>query len=91
MKYAVKFTTQFKKDLKLAQRQGRDIDALFEVVEQLAEGKQLDRKYRDHILRNSGGVHDCHIQPDWILLYEYAEDVAVLILYRIGSHSRLSL
>ena len=47
MKYEVKFTTQFKKDLKLAKKQNKDIDVLFSVIEQLAQGKQLDEKYRE--------------------------------------------
>ena len=54
MKYEVKFTTQFKKDLKLAKKQNKDIDVLFSVIEQLAQGKQLDEKYRDHDL---GGTY----------------------------------
>lgn len=91
MKYTVKFTTSFKKDLKLAKKQGKNIDELFRVVEHLANGEQLEAKYRDHQLNNLGGVRDCHIQPDWVLLYEYIEDVLVLLLHRIGSHSHLAL
>ncbi len=85
MKYTVKFTTQFKKDLKLAKKQGRNTNDLFIIIE------RLESKYRDHQLNNLGGVRDCHIQSDWILLYEYIDDVLVLLLYRIGSHSNLSL
>ena len=91
MKYTVKFTTRFKKDLKLAKKQGRNIEELFKVVEQLANGEKLDARYRDHQLNNMGGIRDCHIQPDWVLLYEYIDDVLVLILHRIGSHSQLEL
>ena len=91
MKYTVKFTTRFKKDLKLAKKQGKDIDELFRVVEHLANGEKLEAKYRDHQLNNLGGVRDCHIQPDWVLLYEYIDDVLVLLLHRIGNHSHLAL
>lgn len=91
MKYTVKFTTQFKRDVKLAKKQGRNLDELFRVIELLADGQRLDAKYRDHALNNMGGIRDCHIQQDWVLLYEYVDDVLVLLLHRIGSHSQLRL
>ena len=85
MKYEVKFTTQFKKDLKLAKKQNKDIEKLFEVVELLANGEKLDFKYKDHDLSgNYKGTRECHIEPDWILVYEYQNDVLVLMLYRLG-------
>lgn len=90
MKYEVKFTTQFKKDLKLAKKQNKDIDVLFSVIEQLAQGNQLDEKYRDHDLGGAyKGCRECHIDPDWLLIYETKDDVLVLLLYRLGSHSQL--
>lgn len=90
MKYEVKFTTQFKKDLKLAKKQNKDIEKLFEVVELLANGEKLDFKYKDHDLSgNYKGTRECHIEPDWLFVYEYQNDVLVLMLYRLGSHSEL--
>ena len=90
MKYEVRFTSQFKKDLKLAKRQGKNIDKLFEVIEKLACGELLDAKYRDHDLTgNYKGCRECHIEPDWRLVYEIIGDVLVLMLYRVGSHSEL--
>lgn len=90
MKYEVKFTSQFKRDLKLAQKQQKDISALMEVIEKLANGETLDLKYRDHDLSgNYKGCRECHIEPDWLLVYEYINDVLVLMLYRLGSHSEL--
>ncbi len=90
MKYEIKFTTQFKKDLKLAKRQGRDTEALFAVVERLANGLELEPRYRDHGLTgNFKGCRECHILPDWLLIYEIIEDAVVLMLYRSGSHSEL--
>ena len=90
MKYEVKFTTQFKKDLKLAKKQNKDIEKLFEVVELLANGEKLDFKYKDHDRSgNYKGTRQCHIEPDWLLVYEYQNDVLVLMLYRLGSHSEL--
>ena len=90
MKYEVKFTTQFKKDLKLAKKKNKDIEKLFEVVELLANGEKLDFKYKDHDLSgNYKGTRECHIEPDWLLVYEYQNNVLVLMLYRLGSHSEL--
>ena len=90
MKYEVKFTTQFKKDLKHAKKQNKDIEKLFKVVELLANGEKLDFKYKDHDLSgNYKGTRECHIEPDWLLVYEYQNDVLVLMLYRLGSHSEL--
>ena len=90
MKYEVKFTTQFKKDLKLAKKQNKDIEKLFAVVELLANGEKLDFKYKDHDLSgNYKGTRKCHIEPDWLLVYEYQNDVLVLMLYRLGSNFEL--
>ena len=90
MKYEVKFTTQFKKDLKLAKNQNKDIEKLFAVVELLANGEKLDFKYKDHDLSgNYKGTRECHIEPDWLLVYEYQNDVLVLMLYRLGLYSEL--
>ena len=90
MRYEVKFTSQFKKDLKLAKKQNKDLDKLFEVVNTLADGGTLDSKYRDHELSGDyKGARECHIEPDWLLVYEIREDVLDLMLYRLGSHSGL--
>ncbi|MBF0805402.1 MULTISPECIES: type II toxin-antitoxin system YafQ family toxin [unclassified Streptococcus] len=90
MKYEIRFTSRFKKDIKLAKRQGKDLDKLFQIVEQLANGETLEEKYRDHSLSgNYSGTRECHIEPDWLLIYEIIEDVLVLSLQRIGSHSDL--
>ncbi len=90
MKYEVKFTNQFKKDLKLAKKQGKDTDKLFNVVEMLANGETLPAKYRDHdLIGDYKGCRECHVEPDWLLVYEVVEDVLVLMLYRVGSHSEL--
>jgi len=90
MKYEVRFTTQFKKDLKLAKKQGKDIDRLFAVIEKLANGEVLEDKYRDHDLSgNYKGCRECHVEPDWRLIYEIDNGVLVLMLYRVGRHSDL--
>lgn len=90
MKYEVKFTTQFKRDLKLAKRQGKNIDKLFEVINTIAEDKELSPKYRDHNLSGEyAGCRECHVEPDWLLIYEVMDNVLVLMLYRAGTHSEL--
>ena len=90
MKYEVKFTNQFKKDFKLAKKQNKDLNKLFDVVNILAEGGILEAKYRDHDLSGKyKGARECHIEPDWLLVYEIQNDVLVLILYRLGTHSEL--
>jgi len=90
MKYEVKFTNQFKKDFKLAKKQNKDLNKLFDVVNILAEGGILGAKYRDHDLSGKyTGTRECHIEPDWLLVYEIQNDVLVLILYRLGTHSEL--
>ncbi len=90
MKYEVKFTTKFKKDIKLAKKQGRNTDKLLRIIEQLANGEPLEAKYRDHDLSGDyQGWRECHIEPDWLLVYKLLDDVLVLLLNRIGSHSEL--
>ena len=90
MKFRIKFTNRFKKDLKLAKKQGKDIDKLFNVVEKIANDEALDEKFRDHLLMgNYKGTRECHIEPDFLLIYEKFEDILVLTLVRTGSHSDL--
>ncbi|WP_336016540.1 type II toxin-antitoxin system YafQ family toxin [Fusobacterium polymorphum] len=89
-KYTVKMTNKFKKDYKIIEKQGKNIKKLVEVIEMLAKGKQLDSKYKDHsLIGNYKGYRECHIFPDWILIYKHEEDILVLILARTGSHSEL--
>ena len=90
MSYEVRFTNQFKKDIKLAKRQGKNIDKLFSVVDILASGEALPAKYRDHDLSGDyRGCRECHIEPGWLLIYEIDNGLLILILNRVGSHSEL--
>ena len=90
MKYEVKFTAQFKKDLKRAKKQHKNLDKLFEVVSVLADGGKLPESCRDHELTGDyAGTRECHIEPDWLLVYEMQQKVLVLMLYRTGTHSDL--
>ena len=89
-KYEIKNTPQFKKDYKLAKRRGLDISLLKDIVTKLANGESLDSKYKDHSLTGDWvGHRECHIQPDWLLIYRYEEDVLILTLTRTGTHSDL--
>lgn len=90
MKYKIKFTSRFKKDLKQAKKQGKDIEKLFDVIEKIANDETLDEIYRDHsLVGNYKGARECHIEPDFLLIYEKIEEVLVLTLVRTGSHSDL--
>lgn len=90
MKYKIKFTKRFKKDLKQAKKQGKDIEKLFNIVEKIAKDETLDEIYRDHSLSGKyEGTRECHIEPDFLLIYEKIEEVLVLSLVRNGSHSDL--
>ena len=90
MKYTIKSTKRFEKDVKQAQKRGKDLEKLFFVIEKLANGETLDEKYRDHNLVGLyRGCRECHIEPDWLLVYEIFEDVLILSLARTGTHSDL--
>lgn len=90
MRYEVRFTRQFKRDLKLAKKQGKDLNKLYDVIERLANDEVLEEKYRDHDLKGEyEGSRECHIEPDWLLIYEIQGNVLVLMLYRLGRHSAL--
>ena len=89
-KYEIKNTTQFKKDYKLAKRRGLNLNLLKDIVIKLANGETLAPKHKDHSLSgNWTGHRECHIQPDWLLIYRYEEEVLVLTLSRTGTHSDL--
>ena len=83
-------SNQFKKDLKLAKKRGYRIDKLREVVRKLANGEELEAKYRDHVMIGDYiGFRECHIEPDWLLVYRIQENVLELYLFRTGTHSDL--
>ena len=74
----------------LSSQKNKDLGKLFEVIDILANGETLDAKYKDHSLTgNYRETRECHIEPDWLLIYEIRGDVLVLMLYRLGSHSEL--
>ena len=90
MKYDVIIKNSCKKDIKRAQKQGKNLTLLFEIVDQLSEGKTLDPKYKDHKLSGDyEGKRECHIEPDFLLVYQIVKSVVILYLIRVGSHSEI--
>ena len=88
--YNVKPTTKFQKDLKKIKKRGYDISLMVEVIKILASGMSLPEKNRDHALSgNFSKYRECHISPDWLLIYEIDNDNLILILTRTGTHSDL--
>lgn len=86
------FTGQFKKDYKLAVKRGCNPDKLSEVITLLVNEQPLPEKYRDHALvnsRNYKNMRECHIEPDWLLVYKIEQEIWILKLIRTGSHSDL--
>ena len=90
IKYHIKRSSRFKKDFKTAKKRGYDIKLLEEVVKILARGEALPEQYLDHPLKgNYKGCRECHITPDWLLIYEIFDDTLILYLTRTGTHSDL--
>ena len=90
MKYTIRPTLRFQKDLKKIQKRGYDMSLITGVIKTIASGEILESRYRDHSL--SGiytGCRECHITPDWLLIYEIAENDLILYLTRTGTHSDL--
>lgn len=84
------WTNQFKKDYKLAMKRLLEIDLLDDIIRKLPNGEQLSEKNKDRVLTgNWVGHRECHIQPDWLLIYRVENDLLVLTLTRTGSHSDL--
>ena len=89
-KLKVEHSTRYKKDLKRVVRRGYNLDLLDEVVEMLEEGKALSPKYQDHALKGKWKTfRECHITPDWLLIYKIKHDVLILVLQSTGTHSDL--
>ena len=86
----IKYHNSFKKDYKRIKKRGRNIEKLKHVIELLASGQKLDQKYRDHELTgNYENFRECHIEPDWLLIYQIENEELILILSRTGTHSDL--
>ena len=85
-------TSNFKKQYKKIAKQGKDLDKLDKVIDRLANYEILEPKYKDHSLINDKYYKDCrecHIEPDWLLVYQYEDNKLNLLLIATGSHSEL--
>ena len=90
MKYGLELTKQYLKDLKLARRRGLDEEKLNDVILKLVSGEVLPVHNRDHALTgNYKGFRECHVSPDWLLIYSRDVSVKIVTLVRTGSHSDL--
>ena len=86
----IKYHTMFKKDCKRIKKRGYDISRLEKIVELLANEVPLPEQFKDHNLSgNYNGFRECHIAPDWLLIYQVNNNELVLVLSRTGSHSDL--
>ena len=89
-KYELRITGECKQNLKLCKRRGLPMQELWDVVEKLLCGEALEEKYQMHPLHgNRKGQWECHIQPDWLLIWEQRDNELILILVNTGSHSDL--
>lgn len=88
MMYQIKFTSAYKKSYRLLIKRGFDITLLDEVIEKLANGHPLEPKYKNHVLRGKfNGICECHIKPNWLLLYKIEDDILILTIINSGNHS----
>ena len=88
--YEIKTTTRFEKDLKLIKKRGYNLKLLKEVIDILSKGEELSSKYKDHYLQGDySGFKECHIKPDWLLIYYIENDILTLTLSDTGSYSDL--
>lgn len=89
-KYKLAVTNSFKRDFKKVKKRGCDIELMNDVVDMLLAGEPLPENNRDHALTgNWTGFRECHIQPDWLLVYQIFEERLILSLTRTGTHSDL--
>lgn len=92
MKYNVDFTNNFKRQYRKIKKQNKDLAKLYDVIETLANGEELDEKYKNHKLiddKTYKDCNECHITSDWLLVYKIQDKELILLLFAIGSHSEL--
>lgn len=90
--YEIHSTSEFRKQLKKIKKQGKNLKKLENIVEKLANKEELDDRYHNHILNNSKyykNCGECHIEPDWLLVYQYINNELILLLVSTGSHSEI--
>lgn len=86
----LKLTAQFRRDYKLMRKRGYDTSLLADVLNRLRAGETPEAKYRDHSLTgNMAGQRECHVRPDWLLIYEVTPEALILTAVRTGTHADL--
>lgn len=86
--YTIKTSNQYNRDVKRAIRRGLNIEKLIEVISLLRQGETMPEKYHNHMLHGDyKGYWECHITPDWLLLYEKDTEISIISLYRTGTHA----
>lgn len=89
-KYTIKYLNSFKKDVKKLVKQGKNLNKLYTIISKIANDETLEEKYCNHKLTGVYTGHmECHIEPDWLLVYIIEKDILVVTLTRSGSHSEL--
>jgi mRNA interferase YafQ len=92
LKYTVDYTSTFKKQYKKIKKQGKDLNKLSKIIERISNNEKLETKYNNHNLINNKiykNCKECHIEPDWLLIYKIESDNLILLLVTTGSHSDL--
>jgi mRNA interferase YafQ len=88
--YSLEFTKQYLRDLKLSRKRNLDEEKLNQVIKILISGEKLPDQYRDHSLTGKfKGLNECHISPDWLLIYSKNKTIKLITLIRTGTHSDL--
>ena len=88
--YDIFYGSKFKRDLKLAKKRGMDMSKIKAIIDMLKEGIVLPPENRDHnLVGNWAQYRECHITPDWLLIYKKEEKISLITLYRTGTHSEL--
>lgn len=91
-KYQIKFTNSFKKSLKKVLKQGKEFKKIKTIIVKLANKEELEIKYKNHELNDNKkfkNCKECHVEPDWLLVYKYYENDLILLLVETGSHSEI--
>lgn len=91
-KYQIKFTSSFKKSLKKVLKQGKEFKKIKTIIVKLANKEELEIKYKNHELNDNKkfkNYKECHVEPDWLLVYKYYENDLILLLVETGSHSEI--
>ena len=88
--YEIRYSNRMKRDAKRMKKRGKDLSKLSHVLNLLASGNPLPMQYRDHLLtENLNGLRECHIEPDWLLMYKILDDTLVVLATATGSHADL--